>query len=78
MPLDILKVLEILYTILVIISVYLVSVPKRTGLFLMVIAQFMAVPVFYYQSLYFAMVLMFVLNAINIKGIINWTKKGVG
>jgi nicotinamide riboside transporter PnuC len=75
---DILKILEILYTVLVVISVYLVSVPKKAGLFLMVVAQFMVVPVFYYQSLYFAMGLMFVLNAINIKGIYSWTKKGVG
>lgn len=75
---DFLKVLEILYTVLIIVSVYLISIPKRIGLYLMVIGQFLAVPVFYSQGLYFALALMFILNALNIKGIICWGKKGVG
>lgn len=75
---NIYQLLEFLYTGLIIISVYLVSIPKRVGLYVMIIGQFLAVPVFYHKKLYFAIALMFILNIINVKGIINWGKKGVG
>jgi len=75
---DILKILEILYTVMIIVSVYLISIPKRIGLYIMVVGQFLAVPVFYSQGLYFALGLMFILNILNIKGIICWGRKGVG
>jgi nicotinamide riboside transporter PnuC len=75
---DFLKILEILYTLMIIVSVYLISIPKRIGLYIMVVGQFLAVPVFYSRGLYFALVLMLILNVLNIKGIICWKKKGVG
>lgn len=74
----ILRILEILYTIMIVISVYLVAVPKIEGLYIMVIGQFLAVPVFLSKKLYFAVGLMFILNALNIYGIISWGTKGVG
>jgi hypothetical protein len=73
-----LRVLEILYTVLIVVSVYLVAVPKIEGLYIMVVGQFLAVPVFLSKKLYFAVGLMFILNALNIYGIINWGSKGVG
>jgi hypothetical protein len=69
---------EIIYTTLIILSVWLISIPKRSGLFVMITGQFLAIPVFYSKGLYFAVGLMLVLNVINIKAIINWRKKGVG
>jgi hypothetical protein len=72
------KILEILYTVMIVVAVYLVAVPKIEGLYIMVIGQFLAVPVFLSKKLYFAVGLMFVLNAINIYGIISWGSKGVG
>lgn len=74
----ILKVLEALYTFMIIISVYLVAIPKIEGLYLMVLGQFLAVPVFLSKKLYFAVGLMFILNALNVYGIISWGSKGVG
>lgn len=74
----ILRILEILYTIMIVISVYLVAVPKIEGLYIMVIGQFLAVPVFLSKKLYFAVGLMFILNVLNIYGIISWGSKGVG
>ena len=71
-------ILEIIYTTFIVISVWLISIPKRSGLFVMITGQFLAIPVFYSKGLYFAVGLMVVLNIINIKAIINWRKKGVG
>jgi len=75
---DILKIFEILYTAMIIVSVYLISIPKRFGLYIMVIGQFLAIPVFYSKGLYFPVALMIILNILNIKGIVSWGKKGVG
>jgi hypothetical protein len=74
----ILKILEIVYTVIIVIAVYLVAIPKIEGLYLMTLGQFLAVPVFLSKKLYFALTLMFILNAINIYGIISWGLKGVG
>lgn len=78
MQVDILKVLEIANLILIVIAVYAISIPKRWGLYIMIVGQFLAMPVFYYKNLYYMVILMFILNCFNARGIFTWKKKGVG
>jgi nicotinamide riboside transporter PnuC len=78
LKMDILKLLEIANLILIVIAVYAISIPKRWGLYFLIIGQFLVMRVFYYKNLYYMIVLMFIVSYFNAMGIYTWKKKGVG
>ena len=75
---DILKIIEIISTILVMISIPLISIPNIYGLYLLIFAQIGWSIFAYFNSTYFFMIQSLFLLIFNFIGIYNWRKKKIG
>ena len=75
---DVLVLLEMINTGLIILGVFLITIPRIEGLYVMVVGQIGWSIFSYYKDHDFFLVQSIVLLIFNFIGICNWRKKNVG
>jgi len=74
---DFIKIIELSATILILLSVYLISIPKLLGQKIMIIGQLLWIIFAFLTKSYFFLIQSIILLFFNILAIINWKKKGI-
>lgn len=74
---DPILIVEVAATVIVLIGVYLISIPNIYGLYCMFAAQILWAIFAYSKGFEFLLLQSVILFLINIRGIYNWRKKGI-
>jgi nicotinamide riboside transporter PnuC len=74
---DPIGIVEIVATAIVLVGVYLISIPNIKGLYCMFISQILWAVFAYSKGFKFLLLQSVILFLINIRGIYNWRKKGI-
>jgi nicotinamide riboside transporter PnuC len=72
-----LKVLEILATIITLIGIALISIPKRLGMYILIVGSILWIIFSYLNSHYFFLIQTIICLILDIYGIYSWKKKGI-
>lgn len=74
---EIILIIEIIATVLILISVALVSIPKRCGLYVMIVGQLFWLAFAYITGSYGLLVQNAILCCVNVWGLYSWKKNGI-